>query len=93
MDCLKSGVADGAASWRRRGRTGRVVWDRDGKATIEPLSNGGSWYDIVARLRLPAGSVPAWEIRGISASYELGAHRYTSLFRQSVRLPASHECA
>lgn len=59
--------------------------------TIEPVL-GGSWYDVVARVRMPAGRTPAWEIHGIVVNYRVGSKEFSSSFRQSIALPSTRRC-
>lgn len=60
---------------------------------LDPVVQGGSWYDVVARLRLPTGRTPAWDIRGIEVSYKLGTQVHTSTFGQSIELPGTSHCS
>lgn len=55
---------------------------------IEPV-RGGSWYDVVARVRMPAGRTSAWAIHGIVVTYRAGSQEFSSSFRQSIVLPSS----
>jgi hypothetical protein len=60
-------------------------------SVIEPVRSG-SWYDVVARIRMPAGQTSAWGIHGIVISYRVDSKEFSSSFRQSIRLPATSHC-
>jgi hypothetical protein len=60
---------------------------------LAPVAQSGSWYVVVARVKLPTGHWPAWEVRGLDISYRLSSHSYSSVIKQSLHLPASKDCA
>jgi hypothetical protein len=59
---------------------------------LAPVGTSGSWYVVVARLRVPGGSASGSEIRGIDISYESGSHTFIARLTQSVHLPAFSPC-
>jgi len=71
-------------------RNGRPLGRAVG-GVIGPVRSG-SWYDVVARIRVPAGRTSAWEIHGVAISYRVGSRQFSTSFRQSVHLPATTHC-
>lgn len=71
-------------------RTGKSLGTAVGEV-IEPVRTG-SWYDVVARVRVPAGRTPAWAIHGIVVNYRVGSNEFSSSFGQSIALPATRHC-
>lgn len=71
-------------------RNGRSLGAAVG-GVIEPVRSG-SWYDVVARMRMPAGRTSSWGIHGIVITYRAGPREFSSSFRQSIQLPATNHC-
>jgi hypothetical protein len=59
---------------------------------LEPLASSQLWYDLVARIQVVANHATPWSIHGLRVTYRSGTSTYTTIFRQSVKLPPTKGC-
>lgn len=60
---------------------------------MEPLRKSQLWYDIVARVKVIANHGEPWSINGLRVTYRSSTATYTTILRQSVKLPSTQFCA
>jgi hypothetical protein len=60
---------------------------------MEPLKTSQLWYDIVARVKVLANHGKPWSINGLRVTYRSTTTTYTTVLRQSVKLPTTQFCA
>ena len=61
-------------------------------SVIAPVKTSKTWYAIVALLKIVRIHSFAWGVQGVNVTYRASLKKYSTLFKQSVRLPRTTGC-
>jgi hypothetical protein len=62
-------------------------------AELSPVATSGKYYEFAAFVRVRGTHPTRWQISGLTVSFTLGGHSFSTDFGQDVRLAATRGCA